>query len=143
MSKKRLNKEWKALQEEKDAGTLGFKINPTDDKMLKWNAVIKGPVNTVWKDLIINIDITIPQQYPFKAPIPIITSPIMHPNILDGAVCLSSIVLWTPAKNIKDILLEIISKLEVPDWENRVITEPHDREEFLKQANLYTLKNIL
>ena len=63
---RRLNAEYKKWSEEKvDWGTVNI---PDEGNVLKWKATITGPEGTPYEGGVFTLDITIPSEYPFKAP---------------------------------------------------------------------------
>jgi len=138
---KRLNRELKQIRENK---SLPYKLGPkTDGDMSVWLATILGPTNTIYEGMSYDIEITIPMNgYPFKPPVPLMITPIMHPNIENGKACLSLLKAWSPEKRITSVVDEIITLLHMPCWEERICMEPADKDEFTRQARQHTLRQI-
>ena len=92
----RINKELAEVA--KDDGTSGVSAvvanpsacGPSANRHLLGQ--IKGPLGTVYEDGLFEIDIVIPQQYPFDPPKMKFLTKIWHPNISSqtGAICLVS-----------------------------------------------------
>lgn len=65
------------------------------------------------------IYISIPNNYPFSAPVVKFAQPCYHPNVsTDGTICLDILTkkqFWTPIQNISSILISIISFLSDPN----------------------------
>lgn len=133
MSVKRLNRELRQIMKNKD---LPYVLGPkTEDDLSVWTAKVPGPKGTAYEDTIYEIEITIPMNgYPFIPPVPVFVTPIFHPNIEKGKACLSLVKDWSPEKNMTDVLDELVTLLHTPCWSERIIMEPKDPVEFMKQA---------
>ena len=88
-----------------------------DSNLFEWNAVIIGPTGTPYENGMFYLDISIPSNYPFKAPIVIFKTKIYHPNInSSGNICLDILKShWSPALTISKVLLSICSLLSDPN----------------------------
>jgi ubiquitin-protein ligase len=63
---RRVNVEYKKLQETPlDWAKVSI---PDDANVLKWKASLTGPEGTPYDGGVFSLDITIPQEYPFKPP---------------------------------------------------------------------------
>jgi ubiquitin-conjugating enzyme E2 A len=83
-----------------------------------WHAKIKGPVNTPFENGVFDIQLTFDSDYPIKAPSVKFLTPMFHPNIYrDGKICIDILQSkeWTPALNVRTILMSIISLLMDPN----------------------------
>ena len=84
-SLRRLTKEFEALEK----NPLDFcEITPADDKMSA-EAHLQGPPGTPYANGVWTIDLTFPENYPFKAPTVKFRTEIKHPNVKTdtGEVC--------------------------------------------------------
>ncbi|KCZ76794.1 hypothetical protein H311_02202 [Anncaliia algerae PRA109] len=87
-----------------------------EDDYTKWWAHIFGPLDTPYENGIFELEININANYPFKAPDVKFITPIFHPNIYDGNICLDILKdKWSPALNIEKVLLSISSLLCEPN----------------------------
>ena len=70
----------------------GVKAVPIDGGNKHLRGSLKGPVGTPYEGGVFEIDIVIPDQYPFEPPRMKFISKIWHPNISSqtGAICLVS-----------------------------------------------------
>ena len=112
---KRLNKELNALQSEKNK-IPGITIeNPID--IMTWNATITGPSDSPYENGVFKMLIRFNEEYPVKAPSVKFLTPMFHPNIYrDGKICVDILQAeWTPAQNVRTILLSIMSLLTDPN----------------------------
>ena len=84
-SLRRLTKEFEALEK----NPLDYcEIAPADDKMSA-EAQLQGPAGTPYANGVWTIDLTFPENYPFKAPTVTFRTEIKHPNVKTdtGEVC--------------------------------------------------------
>ena len=87
-----------------------FSAVPVDPKdPFEWIAMIIGPKNTPYEGGKFYLNIKIPNEYPFKAPIVRFKTKIKNPYVMEwGEVCLSILDNgWIPTKNIEKILKSI------------------------------------
>ena len=112
----RLTRELSKLQTDTDK-LDGITISPPTDLMC-WYAQITGPPDTPYEEGIFNMKLTFDNDYPVKAPSVKFLTPMYHPNIYrDGMICIDILQSheWTPAQNIRTILLSIMSLLMDPN----------------------------
>ncbi len=89
-AKIRLTKELKEVsKKDVDAGVHATKIGDDERHLL---GTIIGPEGTAYEGGVFDIDIVIPNQYPFEPPKMKFITKIWHPNISSqtGAICLVS-----------------------------------------------------
>lgn len=73
----RLMKDFKAIQ---DDPPIGINASPEQTNVLKWNAVIFGPEDTVWEDGIFRLVLEFTEGYPQRPPVIKFVSTLFHPN---------------------------------------------------------------
>lgn len=88
-----------------------------NDNVHKWKAIIKGPTDTPYANGTFKLRITLPSDYPFKAPKIRFDTKIYHCNISSGGeICLDILKEnWSPALTIEKVLLSLITLLECPN----------------------------
>ncbi len=103
----RIKKEYQDLQKEKNSNVLVKLVN---NDIRHWKGRIKGPIDTCYQGGIFDVDIIIPNEYPFKPPKMKFDTKIWHPNIssVTGAICLDILKNeWTPALTIRTALISL------------------------------------
>jgi ubiquitin-conjugating enzyme E2 A len=112
---KRLNKELASLQSDKNKINGIIIENPTD--IMTWNATITGPSDSPYENGVFKLLIRFNEEYPVKPPSVKYQTPMFHPNIYrDGKICVDILQAeWTPAQNVRTILLSVMSLLTDPN----------------------------
>lgn len=103
----------------------GCSAAPYEGNLYKWRATIMGPKDTPYEGGIFHLEIELAQDYPFTAPKVKFKTPVYHPNIDDqGSICLDILKSqWSPALNIKSLLLSISSLLVDPNPKDPLMPE--------------------
>ena len=99
---------------------LNISAKPRTSDKIYWDATIIGPSDTPYYGGIFNLDIYLPQEYPYKPPTITFKNKIYHPNIDNkGTICLDILKdQWSPALTLSKVLLSISALLDKPN--------PHD-----------------
>lgn len=95
-----------------------------DDDLSHLKGTFIGPPDTPYEGGLFEVDIKIPDEYPFKPPIMKFDTRIYHPNISSktGAICLDILKdAWTPILTLKSSLISLQSLLQSPEP-----TDPQD-----------------
>ena len=131
MAFKRLKKEYDVIKKENN---IHFNVAPDDKTFLNWSGVIYGPINTPYYGGIFSIKIFFTNKYPFTPPKIKFITPIFHPNIKNGEICLDTLKNnWSPALILSKVLISLISLLDDPN-----VNDPLD----IVSANLYKKSKI-
>ena len=140
-SAKRIRKE---LENIKKDPPVNCSAGPEDDDIFKWTATLIGPTGSPYDGGVFYLNITFPQNYPFKPPKITFATKVYHPNInSSGGICLDVLKdQWSPALTIDKILLSICSLLEDPNPDDPLNIEAanllnQDLEAFNKKAAEY------
>uniref|UniRef100_A0A5B6YNN4 E2 ubiquitin-conjugating enzyme n=1 Tax=Davidia involucrata TaxID=16924 RepID=A0A5B6YNN4_DAVIN len=109
----------KELQEcNRDVGVSGISVSPKGDNLTHLIGIIPGPLGTPYEGGTFNIDIVLPDGYPFEPPKMQFSTKVWHPNISSqsGAICLDILKdQWSPALTLKTALLSIQALLSAPE----------------------------
>ena len=88
-----------------------------DDNLYHWKAVVVPDKTSLYHDCNFELNITIPETYPYTPPRIVFDTPIFHPNInSNGLICISSLGKdWSPALTIEKSIYCILSLLDEPN----------------------------
>jgi ubiquitin-protein ligase len=77
---------------------------------------LNGPKNSIYEKKHYKIHVTLSSDYPFEPPKIKVLTPIIHPNIYEGEVCVDILKHnWTPAYSIHTVMIVIYHLLAEPD----------------------------
>ncbi|VEU21970.1 DEKNAAC102982 [Brettanomyces naardenensis] len=119
---KRISKELEDVKRDKLSQVAIEPVEEDNLQHLKGN--FEGPPGTPYEGGLFEVDIKIPDEYPFKPPIMKFDTKVYHPNISSqtGAICLDILKdAWTPILTLKSSLISLQSLLQDP-----VPTDPQD-----------------
>ena len=131
----RIKKEYQDLQKEKNSNV---QVKLVSNDYRHWKGRIKGPIDTCYQGGIFDVDIIIPDDYPFKPPKMKFDTKIWHPNIssVTGAICLDILKNeWTPALTIRTALISLQALMCEP-----VPNDPQDAvvaKQYMTDINLF------
>ncbi|XAR67860.1 Ubiquitin--protein ligase [Bertholletia excelsa] len=137
----------KELQEcNKDIAVSGISIKPRGDSLTHLSGTIPGPLGTPYEGGTFNIDIVLPDGYPFEPPRMQFATKVWHPNISSqsGAICLDILKdQWSPALTLKTALLSLQALLSAPepdDPQDAVVAQQYlrDYKTFAATARYWT-----
>ncbi|KAJ5833596.1 hypothetical protein N7474_001907 [Penicillium riverlandense] len=89
-----------------------------EDDVTHLRGSFPGPPGTPYEGGTYNIDIKIPEMYPFRPPTMKFETKVWHPNVSSqtGAICLDTLSsAWTPVLTVKSALLSLQSLLCTPE----------------------------
>lgn len=113
---KRIAKELEECGQDTQSGVSLLLVNETD--LTHLNGFFRGPPGTPYEGGLFQVDINIPNEYPFKPPQMKFSTKIYHPNIssVTGAICLDILKdAWTPILTLKSSLISLQSLLQSPE----------------------------
>lgn len=123
-------------------------IITSDTDMYNMEVYFLGPKETPYEEIVNNISIQIPKEYPHKAPKMRFINRIFHPNIsTDGTICLDILKdNWRPIYTLRITLISIISLLSDPNPASPLNGEAailYEKSLKTKEARRYYNKMIL
>ncbi|KAJ7945655.1 putative Ubiquitin-conjugating enzyme E2 [Quillaja saponaria] len=137
----------KELQEcSKDVENSGIKVIPKRDNLACLIGTIPGPIGTPYEGGTFQIDITLPDGYPFEPPKMHFATKVWHPNVSSqsGAICLDILKdQWSPALTLKTALVSLQALLSAPqpdDPQDAVVAQQYlkDYQTFAGTARHWT-----
>ena len=140
----RLIKEFQDCQKNNKDNNIQVRL--VNNKYNHWKGSIKGPVNSCYEGGIFEVNIIIPDDYPFSPPKIKFDTTIYHPNIsyITGEICLDILKKknWIPELSIMAVLISLQSLMCEPvpnDPQNLYIAKQYmtDINLFKKTAKLW------
>lgn len=113
---KRIAKELEECRQDTQSGVT-LKLNNEND-LTHLTGYFRGPPGTPYEGGMFQVNIDIPNEYPFKPPQMKFSTKIYHPNIssVTGAICLDILKdAWTPILTLKSSLISLQSLLQSPE----------------------------
>ncbi|XP_069797798.1 ubiquitin-conjugating enzyme E2 T isoform X2 [Narcine bancroftii] len=122
------------------------------DQKGELRAQILGIANSPYEGGIFDLDIILPERYPFEPPKIRFLTPIYHPNIdTAGRICLDILKLppkgaWRPSLNLSTVLTSIHLLMSEPNPDDPLMADissefKYNRQTFLENAKRWTLKH--
>lgn len=134
------------LREVAEDGGSGVSARPKGDNISLLFGSIQGPGDTPYEGGIFEVDITVPNDYPFEPPKMKFVTKVWHPNVSSqtGAICLDILKdQWSPAMTLRTALLSVQALLSSPepnDPQDAQVAKQYlvNRREFDEQARSWT-----
>ncbi|THU90684.1 ubiquitin-conjugating enzyme [Dendrothele bispora CBS 962.96] len=123
------------------------KVEADESNLLEWNVTITAESDSPYKGGTFKYKLSLPQNFPFKAPTVTFKTKIYHPGINEeGAICVP--VLrdeWKPSVTLATVLAIIQEKLNNPSPDDPFEPEiaamlKNDKSKFLSTAKEWTKK---
>ncbi|KAJ6882559.1 ubiquitin-conjugating enzyme E2 27-like isoform X2 [Populus alba x Populus x berolinensis] len=131
----------KELQEcSRDMEASGIKVAPKSDNLARLTGTIPGPISSPYEGGTFQIDITLPDGYPFEPPKMQFATKVCQ----SGAICLDILKdQWSPALTLKTALLSVQALLSAPepdDPQDAVVAQQYlrDHQTFVGTARYWT-----
>ncbi|EFJ16885.1 ubiquitin-conjugating enzyme 35, E2 [Selaginella moellendorffii] len=98
----------------------GISASPAEDNLRYFSVMILGPAQSPYEGKISLLELFLPEEYPMAAPKVRFLTKIYHPNIDKlGRICLDILKdKWSPALQIRTVLLSIQALLSAPNPED-------------------------
>lgn len=122
----------KKLQNEQPQG---ISASPIESNILIWNAIIFGPIKTMWEGGTFRLTMKFTEEYPNKPPSVKFLTKMFHPNIyVNGDICLDILQdKWSPIYDVCAVLRSIQSLLNDPNTKSPANKEAAELFESNKQ----------
>ncbi len=124
---------------------------PSESNLHQWAIVLEGPAGTPYAGGRFELTLTLPADYPFKAPQVNFATRIWHPNVTNdslGNVCLGILKpdAWKPPCRVRAVLDAVRALLVEPNpddpLEARIADEyRNDRAAFERNARAYVARH--
>ncbi|TXT13516.1 hypothetical protein VHUM_00883 [Vanrija humicola] len=114
MAAKRIRKEITDLGRE----NLGdIRLTPNESNVFQWRAVLPGPVGSPYEGGVFEVDVRVPDDYPFSPPQLQFLTKVYHCNIAStGVICEFLLkTAWSPALSLYKVVLSLSSLLTDPN----------------------------
>ncbi|KAK6908289.1 ubiquitin-conjugating enzyme 4 [Kwoniella mangroviensis CBS 10435] len=114
MATKRIKKEIADLSKE-NLGAIS--LQPNESNIFNWKAILPGPTGSPYEGGVFEVDIKVPEDYPFSPPHLHFVTKVYHCNIAStGAICLDLLKhAWSPALSLYKVILSLSSLLTDPN----------------------------
>ncbi|GLJ24566.1 hypothetical protein SUGI_0469430 [Cryptomeria japonica] len=114
---KRVQRELTQIEKDKNLTGVSIKVFEEND-MSHMCGTIAGPMDSPYEQGSFQIDIRLPDGYPFEPPKMQFITKVWHPNISsqNGAICLDILKnQWSPALTLKTTLISLQALLSTPE----------------------------
>lgn len=126
---------------------MGIYAEPSDNNPRHFYVKIAGPEGTSYEGGMFEAELYLPEEYPMVPPKVLFKTKIFHPNIDKlGRICLDILKdKWSPALQIRAVLLSISALMSAPNLEDPLDEEiadffRKDPEGAIKKAKEWTIQ---
>jgi len=98
----------------------GIHIFPAPDSINFWRVLIEGPPDSPFQGGVFQLNVMIPENYPFRPPNIMFETPVYHCNVSDsGKICLGLLQEnWSPGLSVPKAIEAVRIMLKNPDTDN-------------------------
>ncbi|MFH4977974.1 hypothetical protein AB6A40_004683 [Gnathostoma spinigerum] len=125
----------------------GIQAVPDESNARYFHVVINGPEGSPFESGVFKLELFLPEEYPMLAPKVRFMTKIYHPNIDKlGRICLDILKdKWSPALQIRTVLLSIQALLSAPNPDDPLATDvaeawKHNERQAIETAKQWTTK---
>ncbi|KZT11640.1 UBC-like protein [Laetiporus sulphureus 93-53] len=106
----------KELSNIRDKPLEGLTVEPKDDNIFEWKCAVKAASNSPYKGGTFHFTLSLPENFPFKAPTVTFATKIYHPGINEeGHICVPVLRdQWKPSVTLSSVLAIIQEKVNNP-----------------------------
>ncbi|KAI0946844.1 Ubiquitin-conjugating enzyme E2 35 [Taiwanofungus camphoratus] len=103
----------------------GISAAPHEDNLRYFDVTIQGPDGSPFQNGVFRLELFLPEEYPMSPPKVRFLTKIYHPNIDKlGRICLDILKdKWSPALQIRTVLLSIQALLSAPNPDDPLATD--------------------
>ncbi|CAH1778006.1 unnamed protein product [Owenia fusiformis] len=138
----RIKREFKEVVKSEEVAECHIQVELVNDSFTELKGQIAGPPDTPYEGATFNLEIKIPETYPFNPPKVKFLTAIWHPNIssVTGAICLDILKdQWAAAMTLRTVLLSLqalLAAAEPDDPQDAVVAKQYKENHpiFLKTA---------
>jgi len=107
----------------------GISAVPDEQNARYFHVIVSGPEGSPFEGGVFRLELFLPEEYPMSAPKVRFVTKIYHPNIDKlGRICLDILKdKWSPALQIRTVLLSIQALLSAPNPEDPLNNEVADQ----------------
>lgn len=142
----RIKREFKEVVTSDELSKCKIKLEMLNDNFTELKGEIGGPPDTPYEGGTYNLEIKIPETYPFNPPKVKFLTKIWHPNIssVTGAICLDILKdQWAAAMTLRTVLLSLqalLAAAEPDDPQDAVVAQQYksNHKTFVKTARHWT-----
>jgi len=114
----RIQREFREVVKSEEVAKSGVELTLVKEDLTELSGTIKGPPDTPYEGGTYQVEIKIPDTYPFNPPKVRFVTKIWHPNIssVTGAICLDILKdQWAAAMTLRTVLLSLQALLAAPE----------------------------
>lgn len=114
----RIQREFREVVKSEEVAKSGVELTLVKEDLTELMGKIKGPPDTPYEGGTFQVEIKIPDTYPFNPPKVRFVTKIWHPNIssVTGAICLDILKdQWAAAMTLRTVLLSLQALLAAPE----------------------------
>jgi len=144
IASQRIQREFKEVIKSEEVARCAIKVELVNGSLTDLRGEIVGPPDTPYEGGKFQLEIKIPETYPFNPPKVNFTTKIWHPNIssVTGAICLDILKdQWAAAMTLRTVLLSLqalLSSAEPDDPQDAVVAKQFkEKPEIFKKTATY------